>query len=304
MLNDFAKDRHPGIVGVEVLTCEADLVTGRLPVTHELVAGTGFLWSPVIVTLADWLCACGMGPNLPEDVSFTTIEMKANFLGTVREGGSVVGRAGRSTAAAQRRSGTSRSPTSPTRRPSRSSAAPRWSCRGRSSNPRFWYDKRQLQPLGEEPLMTTAIEVHGACDARFSRVRDAFADNFSKRGEVGASLAVMLDGRMVVDLWGGSADAAGNRPWESDTIVNTFSTTKGITAICAHRLVEQGLLDIDAPVATYWPEFAQAGKEKLPVRYLLSHRAGLPALHEFLPAGTGYSNWDLFVERLAATEPW
>ena len=93
MLNDFAKDRHPGIVGVEVLTCEADLVTGRLPVTHELVAGTGFLWAPVIVTLADWLCACGMGPNLPEDVSFTTIEMKANFLGTVREGGSVVGRA-------------------------------------------------------------------------------------------------------------------------------------------------------------------------------------------------------------------
>jgi len=152
--------------------------------------------------------------------------------------------------------------------------------------------------------MTTAIEVHGACDARFSRVRDAFADNFSKRGEVGASLAVMLDGRMVVDIWGGSADVAGNRPWESDTIVNTFSTTKGITAICAHRLVEQGLFDIDAPVASYWPEFAQAGKEKLPVRYLLSHRAGLPALHEFLPAGTAYSNWDLFVERLAATEPW
>ena len=93
MLNDFAKDRHPGLVGIEVLSCEADLVTGRLPVTHELVAGTGYLWAPVIVTLADWLCACGMGPNLPEGATFTTIELKANFLGTVREGGAIIGRA-------------------------------------------------------------------------------------------------------------------------------------------------------------------------------------------------------------------
>jgi len=92
-LNDFARDRHPGIVGIEVLTCEPDLVTGRLDVRRELVAGTGFLWAPVIVTLADWLCACGMGPNLPEGASFTTIELKANFVGTVGEGGAVVGRA-------------------------------------------------------------------------------------------------------------------------------------------------------------------------------------------------------------------
>ena len=93
MLNDFAKDRHPGLVGIEVLSCEANLVTGRLPITHELVAGTGYLWAPVIITLADWLCACGMGPNLPEGATFTTIELKANFLGTVREGGAIVGRA-------------------------------------------------------------------------------------------------------------------------------------------------------------------------------------------------------------------
>ena len=92
-LNRFARDRHPGIVGIDVLSVEPDLVTGRLDVTHELVAGTGFLWAPVIVTLADWLCACGMGPNLPEGASFTTIELKANFLGTVREGGAVIGRA-------------------------------------------------------------------------------------------------------------------------------------------------------------------------------------------------------------------
>src|SRR5438552_12483007 len=152
--------------------------------------------------------------------------------------------------------------------------------------------------------MTTTVAIQGVCDPRFRRVKDAFAQNFSDYGEVGAAVAVMVGGRLVVDLWAGHADAALSRPWQQDTIVNVFSTTKGMTAICAHRLAEQGLLDIDAPVATYWPEFAQAGKEALPVRYLLSHRAGLPALHEFLPAGTGFSNWDLFVEKLAATEPW
>jgi len=92
-LNEFARDRHPGLVGVEVLRCEPDLVTGRLDVTPPLVAGTGFLWAPVVITLADWLCACGMGPNLPEGASFTTVELKANFVGTVRLGGAIAGRA-------------------------------------------------------------------------------------------------------------------------------------------------------------------------------------------------------------------
>src|SRR3972149_10347882 len=107
--------------------------------------------------------------------------------------------------------------------------------------------------------MTTAIEVHGTCEPRFSRVRDVFADNFSKHGEVGASLAVMVDGEMTVDIWGGHADAPKTRPWERDTIVNTFSTTKGIVATCAPRLAGQGELDIDPPGATYWPGVAQAG---------------------------------------------
>ncbi|HET8944688.1 MAG TPA: serine hydrolase domain-containing protein [Dehalococcoidia bacterium] len=151
--------------------------------------------------------------------------------------------------------------------------------------------------------MTTAVEVHGTCDPRFSRLRDVFADNFSKHGEVGASLAVMVDGEMVVDLWGGHADAARTRPWERDTIVNTFSTTKGIVATCAHRLVDQGKLDIDAPVAQYWPEFAQAGKDKIPVRYLLSHQAGLPAPRNFLPPGAGYV-WEPLRDALAEAEPW
>lgn len=147
------------------------------------------------------------------------------------------------------------------------------------------------------------IEVRGTCDKRFEGVREAFLQNFDRYGEVGASLAVMAEGKVVVDIWAGHADAARTRPWERDTIVNTFSTTKGMTAICAHRLADQGLLDIDAPVAKYWPEFAQAGKESIPVRYLLSHRAGLPALRQFLPPGAGY-NWQTFTDALAATEPW
>ena len=88
-LNEFARSRHPGLVGVEVVACEPERVVGRLEVTAPLVAGTGYLWAPVVITLADWLCACGMGPNLPEGATFTTIELKANFLGTVREGGSI-----------------------------------------------------------------------------------------------------------------------------------------------------------------------------------------------------------------------
>lgn len=92
-LNEFARERHPGMVGVEVLACEADEVTGRLDVRGELVAGTGYLWAPVVVTLADWLCACGTPLNAPEDTVFTTVEFKSNFLGTVREGGAIFGRA-------------------------------------------------------------------------------------------------------------------------------------------------------------------------------------------------------------------
>ncbi len=151
--------------------------------------------------------------------------------------------------------------------------------------------------------MTTTIEIKGTCKDGFQRVKEAFAANFENHSEVGASLAVMLDGEMAVDLWGGYADGQRTRPWERDTIVNTFSTTKGMTAICANQLIEQGKLDPEAPVAQYWPEFAQAGKEKLPVKYLLSHRAGLPAVSQMLPMETSYK-WEPLVDALAAQEPW
>jgi len=151
--------------------------------------------------------------------------------------------------------------------------------------------------------MTTTIEVHGVCDNRFAAVRDAFAENFANRGEIGAAVAAVVDGETVVDLWAGHADAARSRPWQRDTIVNVFSATKGVVTVCALRLADQGLLDIDAPVAKYWPEFAQAGKEELPVRYLLSHRAGLPAIKEPLPKGS-LVQWDTMTAALAAQEPW
>jgi CubicO group peptidase (beta-lactamase class C family) len=151
--------------------------------------------------------------------------------------------------------------------------------------------------------MTTALEVHGICDVRFARVRDVLSENFDTHGEVGASLAVMVDGRMVVDLWAGHADAARTRPWERDTIVNCWSTTKGIVATSAHRLVDEGKLDLDAPVTKYWPEFAQAGKAGIPVRYLLSHQAGLPAIRKPLPLGSAF-DWDMMTTALAAEQPW
>ncbi|WP_030324552.1 EstA family serine hydrolase [Streptomyces sp. NRRL B-3229] len=145
--------------------------------------------------------------------------------------------------------------------------------------------------------------VHGHCDARFAAVRTAFEVNFRDRAELGAAVSVSVGGETVVDLWGGWADAARTRPWERDTLVNVWSTTKGPTALCAHVLADRGLLDLDAPVAVYWPEFAAAGKEKVLVRHLLSHRAGLSGLRE--PHSLAeLCDWELTTRRLAATEPW
>jgi CubicO group peptidase (beta-lactamase class C family) len=149
----------------------------------------------------------------------------------------------------------------------------------------------------------TQTQIDGKCDARFGRAREAFAENFETRGDVGASVAVTVDGRPVVDLWGGFADKARTRPWRHDTIVNVYSATKGVTATCLNRLVDEGRVDLDAPVAAYWPEFAQAGKDTLRVRWLLSHRAGLPAVRKTLPADALLS-WDLMTAALAEQEPW
>jgi CubicO group peptidase (beta-lactamase class C family) len=147
------------------------------------------------------------------------------------------------------------------------------------------------------------FRIEGQCDGRFGRLREAFAENFANRGDVGAAVAVTIDGVPVVDLWGGYADKERTRPWTRDTIVNVYSATKGVAATCLNRLVDQGRVDLDAPVARYWPEFAQAGKERLIVRWLLSHRAGLPAVRKPL-AADALLKWDVMTAALAEQEPW
>ncbi|MFF5470931.1 serine hydrolase domain-containing protein [Streptomyces achromogenes] len=149
----------------------------------------------------------------------------------------------------------------------------------------------------------TTLRIHGHCDPRFAAVRDAFEENFRARGELGAAVAVTVAGETVVDLWGGWADPARTRPWERDTVVNVWSTTKGVVALCAHLLADRGLLDLDAPVAAYWPEFAAEGKGKVLVRHLLSHRAGLAGLREPHSLEQLY-DWESTTGRLAATAPW
>lgn len=145
--------------------------------------------------------------------------------------------------------------------------------------------------------------VEGNCDPQFAAVRDVFAAQLANPEELGAAVAITLDGRRVVDLWGGHADAARTRPWTPDTIVNLFSTTKGMTALCAHRLADQGKLDLDAPVARHWPEFAQSDKGTIPVRWLLDHSAGLVAVDAPLPPGALF-DWEVMAGALAAQAPW
>jgi CubicO group peptidase (beta-lactamase class C family) len=143
----------------------------------------------------------------------------------------------------------------------------------------------------------------GTCDPRFQAVADAFADNFATHGEVGAAVCLVVNGKTVVDIWGGWADAAKTQPWTGDTLVNIFSVGKGLTSVCAHRLVGQGRLDLDAPVCRYWPEFAQAGKDDITVRQLLSHQGGLPAVRRPLPS-EAMLDWSVMTAALAAQEPW
>lgn len=150
-----------------------------------------------------------------------------------------------------------------------------------------------------------ALEIHGTVAAGFEPVREAFAANFRRADdtrEVGAGLAVYRAGRCVVDLWGGHRDAERRTPWTPDTLVNVWSTTKGVTAIALAKLVDRGLVDYAAPVATYWPEFAQAGKGAITVSELVSHQAGLPGFEAPISLAEFY-DWETAVARLAAQAP-
>ena len=147
------------------------------------------------------------------------------------------------------------------------------------------------------------MQVQGFFDLRFEALRDAFAQLLSEPEQRGAALCVQVGGETVVDLWGGVADREGVQAWHSDTILNLFSCTKTFAAVAALQLVGEGRLDLDAPLALHWPEFAAAGKQAVSLRQVLSHRAGLPALRTLMPAEALY-DWPQMCAALAAEEPW
>ncbi|MFD3956410.1 MULTISPECIES: serine hydrolase domain-containing protein [Streptomyces] len=147
--------------------------------------------------------------------------------------------------------------------------------------------------------MTT---IYGEVAAGFEPVREAFAANFAQHGDIGAAVCVYQYGRPVVDLWGGFADPETDRSWTRDTLQLVYSVTKGATATAAHMLAERGALDLDAPVAKYWPEFAANGKADIPVRWLLSHQAGLITLDQPVPLNEALA-WHPMAAALAAQRP-
>ncbi|MFI7026379.1 serine hydrolase domain-containing protein [Micromonospora sp. NPDC049900] len=144
--------------------------------------------------------------------------------------------------------------------------------------------------------------IHGHADEGFGPVADVFRDNFVQRGEVGAAVAVYLRGNKVVDLYGGLADPRSGRPWTADTPAVVFSVTKGIMAICAYLLVQQGRLDLEAPVIRYWPEFGRHGKAEIPVRWLLTHQSGLPTLDRSFTRAEVLA-WDPVIEAIEEQAP-
>lgn len=147
------------------------------------------------------------------------------------------------------------------------------------------------------------IEIFGTYNEQFSAVREAFARNLDTGQDIGASVALCIDGEMVVDLWGGYFDATYTRPWQRDTIVQTFSTTKTMTALCALVLADRGEIDLYAPVAKYWPEFAAEGKAAIEVRQLLGYTSGLAGWTEAVTVNDLY-DWEKSTTLLARQAPW
>lgn len=144
--------------------------------------------------------------------------------------------------------------------------------------------------------------IRGRCDEKFAPAAQAFLTNFLDAQEIGASFCVYLDGRKVVDLWGGYMNAARSRPWEEDTLVNVWSTTKGMMALCVARLAGQDILEMERPVASYWPEFAVNGKEAVTVAQLFSHQAGLCGPTQLL-SQTQLLDTDFVADLLAGEAP-
>ena len=144
--------------------------------------------------------------------------------------------------------------------------------------------------------------VSGYCDERFLDAKEILEKSIDSGFELGCAISLEVKGEKVMDLWGGYVDTDKTQLWEENTIVNVFSTTKGVAAICLLQLIEKGLLDLDKPVSHYWPEFAENGKENIPVRYLFCHKSGLCGIRNPLEPGS-FTNWDLICNELAKQEP-
>ena len=144
--------------------------------------------------------------------------------------------------------------------------------------------------------------VNGYCDERFSEAKKIFQANIDSGFELGCAISLEVKGEKIIDLWGGYANTDKTELWQEETIVNVFSTTKGIAAICLLQLIEKGQLDLDKSVSEYWPEFGANGKENIPVRYLFCHKSGLCGVREPLEEGS-FANWDLICSELAKQKP-
>jgi CubicO group peptidase (beta-lactamase class C family) len=147
------------------------------------------------------------------------------------------------------------------------------------------------------------VPIHGFCDPGFEAVKAAFQGNFTKYADVGASVAITYEGRFVVDLWGGHLDAERKEPWREDTLVNVWSSTKTMAAMSLLLLADRGEVDLYAPAAKYWPEFAQNGKADVEVRHFLCHSAGLSGMDEPVQGDALY-DWDWMTKALARQAPW
>ncbi|MDA2990866.1 MAG: serine hydrolase, partial [Actinomycetota bacterium] len=146
-------------------------------------------------------------------------------------------------------------------------------------------------------------EIGGRCSPRFEAVGSAFERNFAENGDVGAAVAVWVDGDLVVNLWGGHADARRRRRWRENTLASVFSGTKALTSTCIHLLADRGEINLYAPVAYYWPEFGQAGKQDITVADVLGHRSGVIGPRTPMH-WSEVTDWDRVCRRLASSEPW
>lgn len=153
--------------------------------------------------------------------------------------------------------------------------------------------------MNDHPRVTVA----GTCSPPFERVRDAFEANFRERGEIGAAVAVWVDGQLAVNLWGGTANVTTKRRWQENTLASIFSGSKALVSTCIHLLADRGELDLHSPVAEYWPDFAQAGKRDITVAAVMGHRSGVIGPRTRL-APRETLDWDAVCAHIAAAEPW